>query len=165
MMFGAILGLIGSALPELIKIYKSKQDHKHELEMLEMQLKYQKEMAEMRIAEAQAMASIELDKAMYEFAKPSPVPELKHTGSKLIDIPQIIGYILTVLANVYTMTVRPTLTYLVIACWLLVKYAMWKSLGGELTQLPQIWSDIDNEFVSCVVVFWFGQRAFFRAKR
>ncbi|MDW8136259.1 MAG: hypothetical protein RMI74_05650 [Thermodesulfobacterium sp.] len=59
-------------------------------------------------------------------------------------------------------TIVGSSTYLVVLCWLLVKYAMWQNLGGSLEVLPHIWTSADNEFVSAVVMFWFGGRAFGR---
>lgn len=151
MILGAALGLLGSIIPEAIKLFKEHKDQKHELKMLELQMKYQREMAEIRIQEARALATLELDKETYRFAE----PEMKPTGKTFLDALQI-------LASFYNTTVRPTLTYTVIACWLIVKYALWQVAGGSLSVLPQIWTEADKEFVSAVVMFWFGGRAFSR---
>jgi len=152
MLLGSIVGLIGSLIPEVIKLYKEKQRHKQEIEMLELQLKYQREMASLRIEEAKALAAIELDKKVYDFAAPM---EIKHTGKTWIDA-------LQVLANVFNQTVRPTITYLVIAFWLAMKIAMWKTAGGTLEAIPLIWTSSENEFVAAIISFWFGHRAFSR---
>lgn len=151
MILGAVLGLLGSIIPEGIKLFKEYRDQKHEREMLELQMKYQREMIEARIQEARALATLELDKETYRFAE----PEVKPTGKGFLDALQVI-------ASFYNTTVRPTLTYIVIACWLMVKYAMWQIAGGSLQVLPQIWTEADNEFVAAVVMFWFGGRAFSR---
>lgn len=151
MILGALLGLLGSIIPEGIKIFKEYRDQKHEKEMLELQMRYQREMAEVRIQEARALATLELDKEAYRYAD----VEVKPTGRAWIDAVQVIGAF-------YNQTVRPTLTYLVIACWLMVKYASWQIAGGSLAVLPQIWTEADNEFVAAVVMFWFGGRAFSR---
>jgi len=156
MIAGAILGLLGSVLPEAIKLFKDWQDKKHEAKMLELQLRYQKEMAQIRIAEAAAHAELELDKATYKFAEPKS-PKL--TGSKFLDFLQII-------ANVCNQLVRPTLTFMVITFgWLGVKYAMWKTMGGTLEVYPQIWTGADYEFVGAVFGFWFGGRSLRHAMR
>lgn len=151
MILGTILGLLGAIIPEGIKIFKERQDHKHEKEMLELQMQYQREMIEARIQEARALATLELDKEAYRYAP----TDVKPTGNFWIDLLQVIGAF-------YNQTVRPTLTYLVIACWLMVKYASWQIAGGNLEVLPQIWTEADNEFVAAVVMFWFGGRAFSR---
>lgn len=151
MILGALFGLIGSLIPEGVKIFKERQDHKHEKEMLELQMKYQRELTEARIQETRALATLELDKEVYRYA---PV-EVKPTGNTWIDAIQVIGVF-------YNQTVRPTLTYLVIVGWLFVKYASWQAIGGNLTMLPSVWTEADNEFVAAVVMFWFGGRAFSR---
>lgn len=152
MIIGAILGLAASFIPEIIKMIKSRQEHKQELEMLQMQLRYQKEMAEMKMEEAKIMAQIELDKQVYQYA---PITEIKLTGKTWLDALQVI-------ANVYNQTVRPTITYVVIGAWLLLKFAMWQQAGGTLDAIPKIWSDYESEFVSAIVSFWFGGRAMLR---
>lgn len=152
MIIGAIIGIVGSIIPEAVKLFKERQEYKREKEMLELQIRYQKELANIRLQESREIASIELDKAIYDFATPS---EVKTTGKTWLDALQVISI-------VYNQTVRPTLTYLVIAGWLLVKFAMWQIAGGNISNLPQIWVEQDNEFVSAVVMFWFGGRAFSR---
>ena len=152
MLWGTILGLAGSFVPEIINIFKSRQEHKQELEMLEMQLKYQKEMTDMRIEEAQALSQIELDKQAYQYA---PVTEIKPTGNTWLDLLQI-------LANVYNQTVRPTITYIVIGAWIALKIAMWYQAGGTLDAIPKIWGEYESEFVSAIVSFWFGGRLVLR---
>ncbi|MFN4196624.1 MAG: hypothetical protein ACK4FM_01270 [Caldimicrobium sp.] len=151
MILGTILGLVGSVIPEVIKFIKERQDHKYEKEMFELQMKYQREMTEARIQEARALAILEADKEAYHYA---PV-EVKPTGRVWIDVIQVIGAF-------YNQTVRPTLTYLVVGCWLLIKYASWQIAGGNLQSLLSVWTDVDNEFVAAVVMFWFGGRAFSR---
>ena len=143
MLLGAILGLAGSFIPEIIKIFKSRQEHKQELEMIEMQLKYQREITEMRIEEAKAMAQVELDKQVYQYA---PITEIKPTGKTWLDALQIF-------ANVYNQTVRPTITYLVIGAWLALKFAMWQQAGGTLEAIPKVWTEYESDFVSAVITF------------
>ncbi len=151
MLLGAIFGLVGSIIPEGLKFLKERQDHRHEKEMFELQMRYQREMAEARIQEARALATLELDRESYKYA---PL-EVKPTGKTWLDALQVMG-------AMYNQTVRPTLTYLVVACWLMVKYANWQIAGGGLASLPNIWTEADNEFLSAVVMFWFGGRAFSR---
>jgi len=143
MILGAVLGLVSSFIPELINIFKSRQEHKQELEMLEMQLKYQKEMTEIKIEEAKALAQIELDKQVYQYA---PITEVKPTGKTWLDALQVF-------ANVYNQTVRPTITYIVIAAWLALKFAMWQQAGGTLEAIPKVWTEYESDFVSAVITF------------
>lgn len=152
MIAGAVIGLIGSFIPEVIKIFKDKADHKREMEMLEMQLKYQKEATALKIEESQALAQINLDGQIYQYA---PITEVKPTGKWWIDALQVF-------ANVYNQTVRPTITYIIIGAWLALKFAMWQQAGGTLDAIPKIWGEYESDFVSAVITFWFGNRSMLR---
>ncbi len=140
MVIGALLGLVGSLIPELVKVYKDWSDKKHELEMMRMQIEYADKMAEIRIREAEALARIELDKAVYDYAK----PDIKPTGFFLVDVLQAIGSFLN-------MIVRPVITSIAMGLWL---YGM--STGYQF-------SDWEQEAINCIIVFWFGNRSFQRA--
>jgi len=148
MLIGTIIGLVSSFIPELIKIYREKLEHKQELERLEFELKHQKELAQIRIEEAKALAQIELDKAVYQYTGTTPITL---TGSKFIDIIQV-------LMNAYNQSVRPTITYLIITMWLILKYAMWQKAGGTLEAIPQIWGQYETDFIATIITFWFGGR-------
>lgn len=140
MVVGALLGLVGSIVPEVFKLFKDYSDKKHEIQMLEMQLKYAKEMSEIRIEEARALAGIELDKAVYEYAK----PDIKPTGFLLADVLQALGSFLNTI-------VRPVITFLAMGLWI---YGMSKGYN---------FNDWEQEAITCILVFWFGNRSFQRA--
>jgi hypothetical protein len=140
MVVGALLGLVGSLIPELVKVYKDWSDKKHELDMMQMQIEYADKMAEIRIKEAEALARIELDKAVYDYAK----PDIKPTGFFLADVLQAIGSFLN-------MIVRPIITAMAMGLWL---YGL--STGYQF-------SDWEQEAINCIIVFWFGNRSFQRA--
>ena len=152
MITGAVIGLIGGILPEVVKWLQRREDYKHEKEMMELQLQYAKQTAELQIEQAKAMADIEADKAAYEFAK----PEFVKTEGWFVNILQVINVI-------YNGSVRPTITYFLVFTWACVKYAVWQSMGGKLIDLPAIWTEWDNEFVAAVIMFWFAGRGVARA--
>ena len=140
MVIGALLGLVGSLIPELVKVYKDWSDKKHELDMLKLQIEYADKMAEIRIREAEALARIELDKAVYDYAK----PDIKPTGFLLADTLQAIGSFLN-------MIVRPVITATAMGLWL---YGL--GTGYQFSEWEQ-------EAINCIIVFWFGNRSFQRA--
>ncbi len=140
MVIGALLGLVGSLIPELVKVYKDWSDKKHELEMMRMQIEYADKMAEIRIKEAEVLAKIELDKAVYDYAK----PDIKPTGFFLADVLQAVGSFLN-------MIIRPVITATAMGLWL---YSL--STGYHF-------SDWEQEAINCIIVFWFGNRSFQRA--
>lgn len=140
MILGALLGLAGSIIPELLKLYKDKQDKKHELEMLKLQLEKEKVITELRVQESVATAQIELDKEVYRFARPDITP----TGFRFADTLQALGSFLNTL-------VRPLITSIAVFIWL-----TYRLKHGD-------WSPIDTEIIWCIITFWFGGRAFLRA--
>lgn len=154
MILGAVLGLLGSALPEVFKLFKDHSDKKHEKEMLQLQLQMQEKLVQLRIQEAQAIADVKV----YDFAAVStPQP----SGKWWIDLINALAYL-------YNTSVRPTVTYLLIGLYMFVKLAQVKVLTSAgvqwYTALTQVWSGADGEFVGAVVAFWFGSRQFLRRK-
>lgn len=154
---GAIFGLFGSVIPELLKIYKDRQDKKHELEMFKLQIEVMKLGHEQRMEEILTAADIRQSEMVYKYA---PVAKPERTGSFWFDLLNMIVYI-------YNTTVRPTVTYLVIIGYLLVKYAIYKSLinsGLDMySAIVMMWKDDDAGFVFMVISFWFGGRAILRS--
>lgn len=140
MLIGAIIGLIGSIIPEVLKIYDKKQDQKHEIEMLRLQIEQAEKMTELRIREAEAQAQIALDKITYEYAN----PEVKPTGYKIADLLQAIGLFLNTI-------VRPVITLVAMGLW----------LYGMAYQYQ--FTDWQQEAITCIITFWFGNRTFQRA--
>lgn len=143
---GTLLGLLGSLLPEILKFYTSKEDHRHEIDMAKLQMEAQKQAGEIKLEEINATADIEESKAIYASA------EQKITGIRWID-----G-----LVALYSSSVRPTLTYGFFILYGYVKYSMiytaiqnganWQSVGG------MIWASDDFAVFSTICAFWFGGR-------
>ena len=154
---GAILGLIGAAAPELVKLYKDRQDKKHELELLKLQMEMQKAGFTQRLEEVQVTADVEVEKAVYKFA-PVLKPEL--TGTWWFDL-------LTLLTYVYNTTVRPTISYLVMGVYIYMKYAQYKTVKAAgvdaYAAILQVWNETDTTFVFLVITFWLGGRQFLRS--
>lgn len=143
---GAILGLIGSLLPEIIKFLNRKEDHRHEIEMAKIQLEMAEKQHAYRMAEIEATADIEESKALYQYAEP------KLTGVKWIDA----------ITMLYQSSVRPTVTYAFVAFFALVKYAKYKVfLASGMSQwsiIVNLWESEDMALFSTIIAFWFGQR-------
>lgn len=152
MILGGIIGLLGSFIPEAIKIAKDWMDRKHELQMLELQIKYARELSEIRIAEERALAEIELDKEAY---KNVGITDVKLTGWKIVDLLQVLG-------NLLNQSVRPILTYVICGSWLTMKFIVLQQAGG-INALPQVWTEMDSDFVALIVTYWFGQRGLLRS--
>ena len=143
---GAIVGLLGSLAPELLKFFNNKEDHKFQKEMAALQMEELKIRGEIDLTKINAQADIESEKALYEHSK------LPRTGWKYID-----GLI-----SFYTGTVRPTITYLFMGTYILVKYGVYMSYtqSGYTWQqaVAMVWSGEDFAIFATIMGFWFGGR-------
>jgi len=145
-LIGTIIGLLGGLLPELMKFFNNKEDHKHEVAMGQLQMEAMKLQGQIKLDEINAAADIEEAKAIYASA------EQKITGVRWID-----GIV-----ALYSSSVRPTLTYAFFALYAYVKYSMiysavkagynWQMVG------QMIWNSEDFAVFSTIMAFWFGGR-------
>lgn len=142
---GAIIGLFGSLLPEILKFLNNKEDHKHEIEMAKVQMEMAKLAGEIKLSELNATADIEETKALYAHASP-PAGE---------------GFISQILAFI-SHTVRPVVTYAFMGTYILVKYGIYISYtqaGYTWTQaIGVLWGEEDFAIFATIMAFWFGGR-------
>lgn len=154
---GAILGLAGSVLPELIKIYKDRQDKKHELEVLRLQMEAQAQGHQQRLEEIVVESDLRDSESARQFAL---VYKPEATGKWWYDL-------LMVLIYVYNSAVRPTITYMMVSLYMIVKYAqiqMAQKTGVDFLQaLVNVWNENDTMLVFLVLTFWFGGRQILRS--
>lgn len=144
----ALLGLVSSFAPKAIDLFKDKQDKNHELEVMKLQMQAAKEGAQSHLDEvvvnAAGQEAVERQKAY--------TAELKYTGW-------------------YSASVRPTVTYLFVLVYIVVKISMIYNLMHPAASLPWqdsltffkaislVWGDEDVALFSWVMAFWFGDRA------
>jgi len=143
-MLGAIIGLIGSAIPSVIKFFQDKSDKKHEIKLLELQLQYREKEHQYTIEEAQISADVAESEHLYEYAKPQV------TGFKFLD-----G-----VSNFLVSSVRPVITYAFMGFYIMLKINAF--MYDQNVSLSDLWTDWDFELLSAIVMFWFGQRSFAR---
>lgn len=145
-LLGAVIGLLGSFFPELLKLWKAKEDHKHELAVLKVQADMAKSEHQYRLEEVNVQGDIASEQAVYKQA------ELKYTGVKWVD---------GILA-LYSGTIRPTITYLFMGSYMFVKYAqlqVLKAAGGDIWSIVwKLWTSEDMAVFCTVIGFWFGGR-------
>jgi len=146
-LIGSLLGFVSSLFPDLLKLFRERQDRQHELAILDRQMEMQKLGHNQRLEEIQVQADIAESQALYKSAVP--------TGVKWVDA----------LAG----TVRPVITYAFFALFAAVKgsalYVLIAVEGMLLAQaLPQIWDPETQALFAAVMSFWFGQRALAKAR-
>ena len=144
---GSIIGFIGGFIPDIIKYFKSKQDNKHEIEIMELQIKAQSQLHTERLEEINAEADIAESKALYESAK------IELTGVKWADATLAL----------YNGTVRPTVTYLFTGLYCTVKIAQIYSLVkvSGVTVLDAVFHTYTENDFACLLLclsYFFGQR-------
>lgn len=154
---GAILGLAGSIFPEVIKLYQDRQDKKHELEILRMQMEMQQQGHQQRLDEIVVEADVRDSESARSFAQ---VYKPEATGRWWYDLLMLFVY-------VYNSVVRPTITYLMILLYMAVKYAqieLTQRSGVDFLQaLTKVWDENDTMLVFLVLTFWFGGRQILRS--
>jgi len=146
-LIGSLLGFVSSLFPDLLKLFRERQDRQHELAILDRQMEMMRSGHQQRLEEIQVQADIAESQALYKSAVP--------TGVKWVDA----------LAG----TVRPVITYAFFALFAAVKgsalYVLIAVEGMLLAQaLPEIWDPETQALFAAVMSFWFGQRALAKAR-
>jgi hypothetical protein len=149
-LFSALLGFASSILPEFFKQHQDARDKAHELALLEKQ----SELAAQR-------AAVDLDKSIQAALAAQAVAVQESYRADVRANPDSW-------VNVYSASVRPTITYAFFLLYALVKFSqLWLLLHPSLPWQNQIsfaaatvsiWSDEDIAIFSAVIAFWFGDR-------
>lgn len=140
---GSILGFLGSAFPEIIKIFQERQDKKHELAIMDRQIEMAQQGHTQRLEEIQSQADIAESRALYRHASQS----------------SNVAWVEALRASV-----RPILTYAFFLLFATVKVAALTIFithedADIATALIQIWDSETAALFAAIISFWFGQRA------
>lgn len=139
-LLGALLGFLGSAFPEFLKIYKDKKDREHELILLDMQMKQQREGFSQRLEEIGVQADIAESAALYKTYT---------TGISWVDA--LNG------------TVRPVIAYAFFVLYATVKFISYAALPDVgvpfVVVYATLWTQDDAAIFAGIISFYFGQRA------
>jgi len=146
-LLGSLLGFFGSAFPDILKIYRDKQDRKHELAILDRQMEQDKLNHAQRLEEISVEADITESKALYKHAG-------RDSGVKWVEGLRA--------------SVRPVITYAFFILFATVKgaglYILIQAEGVDIAKaLTQIWDAETKALFATVMMFWFGQRAWKKA--
>jgi hypothetical protein len=146
-------GIFGGALrlaPEVLKWFDRKNEREHELKLLGLEHEFAKTRAEseMRLAETALMGK-ELDALGTAFKEQGVMAA---AGGKIV-------------AGINAL-VRPTVTYMFIAGYFLVKLAMYMLAldqgGAWNTVLVSLWTQDDMTVLFMIISFWFVGRVYER---
>lgn len=140
----ALLGFLGSALPDLMRLFQDRQDKAHELEIMDKQIELQKLGLTQRLEEIQIQSEGAEMKSLYETVK---------TGVTWVDA---LGG-----------TVRPVLAYAFIFMFMLSKFPVIAMVGFDpfnLELIPHLWIESDACIFSSIIAFYFGSRHFHKMR-
>ena len=140
---GAALGLLSSALPDFIGLFRAGQDNRQELAILELQLRRDNAQHGFKMAEIEVEADVRETEALHrEFA------QRRETWRWVEALIQ---------------SVRPCITYSFFILYAAVKAAQIKlalgATGAWEAALPAVWHETDMALFATIISFWFGGRA------
>ena len=168
-LLGSLLGFLGSAFPQLLKLFQEAQDRRHELAILDRQMEVPRQGYSQRLEDTEPVgegARDEHSERARRVADRSP-PQIRIEG----DIQQSValyqhdsqpaGY---KWVEALRASVRPILTYAFFLLFAAVKiaglYTMVRFDGMSLAvALPLIWDAETQALFAAVMAFWFGWRA------
>ena len=146
-LMGSLLGFGTSFLPKVMEFFQDKQDKKHELAVMEVQIRQQKEVASQKLEAINVEADIREIEALQKSIQPS--------GVKWID--GLRG------------SVRPVITYSFFLLFVFVEVSAYLSLTASgvsgLDAAGAIWDEDTKALFAAVISFWFGGRAIARLSK
>ena len=148
-LLGAALGFGTSIIPSILDLFQQKQKDAQELKMLEAKGKYAAQLSSLKLDELDAKADIAEAEGIYK--------SMAAANAKS-------GF-----AAALSGSVRPVITYLFVAFFLLVKittlmYAM--NNGADFRDaVNEVYSDDVNLLFTSIISFWFGSRQFAKLRK
>ena len=138
-LLASMAGFISSLIPEILKYFLDKSDKKHEVQLLEYQIKLQKISHGNRLEEIMAMGSTEEMRALYKTYK---------TGICWVDA--LNG------------SVRSVLAYAFFGLYTFIKFLQYQIIASSFNMADIInilWNVDDQAIFAGIISFYFGQRA------
>lgn len=138
-LLASLAGFISSLIPEIMKFFIDRNDKKHELQILEYQMKLKKASSSDRLEEIAIHSNVSEVQALYKTYK---------TGICWVDA--LNG------------SVRPVLAYSFFFIYTFIKYLQYKIIAVAVNMadiLTILWSLEDQAIFAGIISFYFGQRA------
>jgi hypothetical protein len=145
-LLGSLLGFGTSFLPKVFEFFQDKSDKKHELAVMEVQIRQQKELATQKLEAVNVDADIREIESLHRSMQPS--------GVKFID--GLRG------------SVRPVITYAFFGLFIFVEVSAYLALTAQgISALDAADATFDEDtraLFAAVISFWFGGRAINRMR-
>ena len=173
-MLAALIGFVAPLLPDLIGMGKGQLDHRNEMAMLRLQLEFADK------AEAHRLEETEIQAATADLR--SARTQRQSTGVQLLnsahDMPEGLlsrwafnfVFLLFAILDWVISTVRPFVTYGIVALWAAIKIAIIVSAsrqsGDWVSTLtaPEVWTQFDEDMLILVLAYWFSASTLRRRK-
>ena len=144
---GSLLGFGTSFLPKVMDYFQDRSDKKHELQVMEVQIRQQKELASQKLEAVNVEADIREIESLHKAMQP--------TGVKWVD--GLRG------------SVRPVITYAFFGLFIFVEVSAYLSLTAAgvsgLDAVNAVWDEDTKALFAAVISFWFGGRAIARGRK
>ena len=142
-LLGSLLGFLGSAFPQILKLFQEAHDRRHELAIVNLQMEQQRQGHQQRLEEIKSDGEIKQSLALYQH-------DSQPAGYKWVEALRA--------------SVRPVLTYAFFLLFAAVKISGLYTMVGldEMSlavALPLIWDAETQALFAAIMTFWFGQRA------
>jgi hypothetical protein len=141
-LFGSLLGFVGAAFPDLLKLLRDTNDKKHEIQILQMQMEQQRQGHSERLEEISVKGNLEAD-----IAETKSLYKTYSTGITWVD--SLNG------------TVRPIIAYAFFILYATVKILTYWAIVATDTSIiySTLWTEEDAAIFAGIISFYFGQRA------
>lgn len=140
-LLSALIGFLTAGFPSLLQIFQDKQDKRHELDVLNMQVELAKLNIDSKLKEVQLLGNAEELKEIYSNYR---------SGINWVDA--LNG------------TVRPVVAYILIFAYCMMEYSIFHTFSHSNEPLgvllDHIWTDEDQALFACIISFYFGNRTF-----
>lgn len=136
-----LLGIFGSLLPSIVRIFERKQELKFQTETMKLQMEAAVQNAQVQIAIEDAKADVADANSVRSF-------DNNVDGGKFI--------------NALRASIRPVITYVFFAAFILIKTAVVFVMIGQNASMTEmlkaVWDQDTMALFGAVMGFWFGSR-------
>lgn len=161
-LFSALLGFVGSAFPEFIRLFREARDRAHEIALLKMQMDYDRE----KLAAQKEATQAEYAYKLQEIGINADVAERQALNAGAGTREGAVGI---AWVDCLSGSVRPILTYCFFLAYAGIKLCQfgmlmhpglpWQEPLTASQALAALWTEDDMGIFSAIVAFWFGSRA------
>ena len=136
-----LLGILGSLLPNIVRIFEKREENKHEIELTKLKM-------DAAALQAEAALDVETVKAIVTEGQSIRVHDSSLDGGKFL--------------NALRASIRPVVTYIFFFTFIIIKIvamATMISIGADIpTIIATVWDTETMALFSTIMAFWFGSR-------